>query len=268
MAEKTYVDLNRRAWDADSKNYQEKHRKDLNLNLTDIVWGFGESKESELSLLGDVSGKTILELGCGGAQCSIPLSRLNAFCIGLDISKNQLRCAKDLLASENAHVSLILANGEILPFLDESFDIAFCVFGAIGFVDIRVCFKEVFRVLHSGGFFSFSWYHPFFDCFAREGKNQLEVVRSYFDKSPIIDEKKRDDGSVITYVEVHHTLSEWFNTLKQVGFLVVDIIEPRPSVNNNHEATTWSEAEPSKIKKIPSSIIWKAQKPSMHKGTN
>lgn len=261
MVRNTYVKLNREAWEADSRMYQETHRKDLDLNLIDIVWGFGESEESKLGVLGDVYGMTILELGCGGAHCSVPLSRRNTFCVGLDISENQLQYAKELLASVDAKVSLVLANGEELPFSDDRFNIVFCVFGAVGFVDIHLCFKEVFRVLQPGGLFAFSWYHPFFDCFARKGESQLTVVRSYFDKSPIIERKKKDDGTIM-YVEFHHTVGELFRTLRQVGFVVADIIEPKPSPKSDSRATTWSEAELSKIEKIPSSIIWKAHKPN------
>lgn len=40
----------------------------------------------------------------------------------------------------------------------------------------------------------------------------------------------------VTYVEFHHTISEWFRTFVQVGFAVVDVIElePSPDVGTPH----------------------------------
>jgi ubiquinone/menaquinone biosynthesis C-methylase UbiE len=261
MMDRSYLDLNREAWDADSEEYQEIHRHDLDFNLTDILWGFGHSKESELGVLENIVGKAILELGCGGAQCSIPLCHFSTCCVGLDISGNQLHYAKKLSAQNNSVVELVMANAEDLPFCNSCFDIVFCVFGAVGFVDIGLCFREVYRVLKIGGLFAFSWYHPFFDCFSRTSGDQLKIVKSYFDKSPITERKKKKDGTEITYVEFHHTLSEWYTSLTRAGFVVMDIIEPAPSEDDRHGTSSWLEASPSKTRIIPASIIWKACKP-------
>jgi len=260
MIQENYTRLNREAWDTESREYQEAHREELDLNLEDIFWGFGLSKESELSVLGNVSGKAILELGCGGAQCSVSLSRHHAFCIGLDVSRNQLQFARELVELLDVDIPLVLANGEDLPFSDSCFDIVFCVFGAIGFIDARRSFKEVFRVLRPGGLFAFSWYHPFFDCFPRKGENQLKVIKSYFDRSSLVEHKKKIDGTVITYIEFHHTLSDYFDMLTQAGFTIIGLIEPESPKED--APTTWSEAPLYKIRMIPSTIVLKARKPS------
>ena len=51
------------------------------------MWGEWQIPESELHLLGDVSGKDILEFGCGAAELSIALTRAGASCVGLDASR-------------------------------------------------------------------------------------------------------------------------------------------------------------------------------------
>ena len=60
---------NRRYWDRFADEYQERHGFQLNHN--ELCWGVWATPESELKVLGDVAGKDILELGCGGAQWSI-----------------------------------------------------------------------------------------------------------------------------------------------------------------------------------------------------
>ena len=50
--------------------------------------------EAELQVLGDVSGKDVLELGCGAAQWSISLAGLGARPVGLDLTPRQLEHAR------------------------------------------------------------------------------------------------------------------------------------------------------------------------------
>ena len=52
--------------------------------------------EAELRLLGDLKGKKVLELGCGGAQCSIAFAKQGATAIGVDFSAAQLAFARQL----------------------------------------------------------------------------------------------------------------------------------------------------------------------------
>jgi cyclopropane fatty-acyl-phospholipid synthase-like methyltransferase len=56
--------------------------------------------ESELKLLGDVKCKDVLEIGCGGGQNTIVLSKKGAKSIGLDISEEQIKYARKLARRE------------------------------------------------------------------------------------------------------------------------------------------------------------------------
>jgi len=56
---------NRLAWDKNSDEYQARHSDDLTEHA--LAWGVWRIPESDLNVLGDVTGKDILECGCGGA---------------------------------------------------------------------------------------------------------------------------------------------------------------------------------------------------------
>jgi len=256
-----HVQLNRAAWNAEAETYQETHYRDL--SQPELSWAEGPSREADLQILGDVSDKRILELGCGGAQCSISLTHSGGRCIGLDVSENQLSCGHRLIRSLRIEIPLVLGNAEELPFRDKVFDIVFCVFGAVGFVNIFNCFRDVFRVLRPGGLFAFSWYSPFFNCFPGEGEDQLRVVRSYFDRNPIPGKKTGPDGTPITYIEFHYTMGDWYRALTDAGFIVTNIIEPTTYPNEDWEQSTWPNAPPHKIAMIPVAIIWRARRPRM-----
>ncbi|RLJ01270.1 MAG: hypothetical protein DRP08_05720 [Candidatus Aenigmatarchaeota archaeon] len=136
----------------------------------------------------------------------------------------------------------------------------FSVFGAVGFVDINKCFREVYRILKPGGIFAFSWFSPIFNCFPRSGENQLEIIRSYFDKSPLIEKKLTKKGILVTYVEFHYTYEDWFRALTENGFIVDLILEPPVKENDDWESKTWEMFPKYKVSKIPSTTIWRAFK--------
>lgn len=60
-----------------------------------INWGYDGVDGGEL--LGDLAGADVLELGCGGGQCTVELARRGADVVGIDFTRNQLRYARDLV---------------------------------------------------------------------------------------------------------------------------------------------------------------------------
>src|SRR2546423_12266480 len=62
----------------------------------EITWGVFSTPESELNVLGDVSGLDIVELGCGTAYFSAWLTRHGASVIGVDPTPAQLETARRL----------------------------------------------------------------------------------------------------------------------------------------------------------------------------
>src|ERR671925_1910219 len=101
---------NRAHWDRTSDEYQDRHRGFI--NKPEPRWGIWQLPESELQVLGDVSGKDVLELGCGAAQWSILLARRGARAVGLDNSARQLEHARRLIAEAGVDVRLVQAAAE------------------------------------------------------------------------------------------------------------------------------------------------------------
>lgn len=260
-----YVALNRDDWNYEAERYQERHQ--ANLVGSNGLWGpvFGVPGEQELKILGNVSGKKVLELGCGGGQWTIRLARQGAMAIGQDVSDLQIEYARKQAAAANvqppAQAEFRQGNAEDLSeWPNETFDIVFSNFGAVGFVDIEKCFAEVSRVLHKGGLFAFSWLSPFFDGLSDDGDNQLEIVRSYFDRSPMTTESEWPDGRRTIYVQFHHTFGDWQQALKKAGLLLTDIIELEPQRERWREST-WSNVPWYKVAMVPSTTIWRSRKP-------
>ena len=123
-AQPAYIRRNRANWNREADDYQREHGSQLN-RFDRPAWGTWGIPESELDILGDVTSRRVLELGCGGGQWSIALARRGARPVGLDLSIRQLAHA-GRLAGASQPVPFVNANAERAPFADESFDIVFC----------------------------------------------------------------------------------------------------------------------------------------------
>src|SRR5262245_48113610 len=115
---------NRSHWDANADAYQARH--EAHIGRPEPCWGIWQLREDELGVLGDVRGKDVLELGCGGGQWSVLLAQRGAKVVGLDNSERQLAYARERALAAGLALELIHAAAEEVPLPDASFDVVFC----------------------------------------------------------------------------------------------------------------------------------------------
>lgn len=104
-----------------------------------------------LELLGDVAGKTLLDVGCGDGERASELTRRGATVTGLDADPAMIAAAQRRSEIENTQLRLIEGQAECLPFDDESFDcvLAVTVLCFVQYAERVVA--EMARVLKPGG---------------------------------------------------------------------------------------------------------------------
>jgi len=104
----------------------------------------------------------VLDIACGSGRHSIPLSQEGYGMVGLDVSMNLLRIAKQRFSK----VVVVLGDMQHLPFKDEAFAAAISIDTSFGYLlsekDDRFSLAEVQRVLFHQGVFVI-------DVFNREG---------------------------------------------------------------------------------------------------
>lgn len=224
-------------WDADAEDYLASH-SDL-LGEADFLWCPEGLRERDLGLLGDVTDKDILEVGCGSAPCARWLAAQGARATAIDLSAGMLRHAAHLNDVTGITPGLVRANAERLPFASSAFDIACSAFGAVPFVaDVRPVFAEVARVLRPNGRWVFAVTHPMRWIFPDDpGPAGLTVMTSYFDRTPYLEVDA--DGNP-TYVEHHRTLGDYVRALTSSGFVIEDLIEPEWPEEFTREWGQWS----------------------------
>jgi SAM-dependent methyltransferase len=195
-------------------------------------------------VLGDVSGKDVLELGCGAARFSIALSRLGARCVGLDISERQLEHAR----AEGADFQLVHAPADDVPLPDASFDIVFSDHGAFSWGDPYRVTPEASRLLRPGGLLAFNVSSPFdvlcWDEVADAASERLQ--RSYFDTARL----EEDEGGVTFNLGY----GDWVRLLRANDLIVVDLVEPRAPAD---AATTYGR-DLDWARRWPGESIWVA----------
>jgi SAM-dependent methyltransferase len=238
---------NRAYWDRTSDEYQERHREFI--GRPEPRWGVWQIPESELNVVGDVSGKDVLELGCGAAQWSILLAKQGARPVGLDNSGRQLEHARKLMADAGVDFPLIHSSAEDVPSPSASFDVVFCDHGAFTFGDPYKLVPEAARLLRPGGLLAFSMTSVFVSVCDKDETVVAELQRDYFGMHEL------DDGDVVEYQLPY---GEWIRLFRANGLVVEDLIEPRPAADAT--STYWEPEELEWARRWPSESIWKARK--------
>ena len=252
-------------WDEMSDRYQ-RHAV---ISTDDVHFGPLIPGEKEFRLLGDVHGKRVLELACGGAQNSIALAKWGACVTAVDVSSIQLAHARRLLRSEGVDVSLVQADIEVLTmFADESFDTILSSNGIEFVADIYGCLREWHRVLRPGGIAVISTVHPLGAFEWDEGQGGL-LIGNYFNLPVEVwhDVGETDGQRGLTFFR---TVEEMFSTLTTAGFSVERVLEPVPYPIHRmsdadksqipYRGPVW-EADYERMSKVPFNIIYVARKP-------
>jgi SAM-dependent methyltransferase len=184
-----------------------------------------------LSLLPDLKGKKILDLGCGfGPHPTTLPPPPPAPPLGIDISPKMLEVANKENADpriEYRHLPM-----ENLEVLNESFDLAVSSLALHYVEDFSGVAKKVYRLLNEGGLFLFSQEHPLVTCHSKgnrwtkdENGEKIHLNLSNYGISG-----ERTTTWFVDDLKIYHrTFSEIVNTLTEVGFSIEKMIEPLPT---------------------------------------
>lgn len=236
-------------WESDADDFQAAEERPVG-----IGWGWDGLDDTDL--LGDVDGTDVIELGCGGGECTVALANAGADVVGVDLSENHIRYAADLATEQGADIALVNGDVRTLPVRSRRFDIAFNTFVFQWVDDIAAAFGEAYRVLRPGGRFVFSTPHPMFRTVDPE-THVLE--RSYFETGRWVRYEDADEhgNDLVVY---HHRVADIYNTLRSTGFEVERLLEPGSADPDDNEGDPWGDAPADLRSKVPRVLVVEAHK--------
>ncbi|RTL81753.1 MAG: class I SAM-dependent methyltransferase [Hyphomicrobiales bacterium] len=104
-----------------------------------------------LEMLGPVTGKTLLDVGCGDGALIVQLAQQDAVVTGLDSDPTMLAAARRRAETANVQLRLVEGKAQALPFPDASFDRVLAVTALCFIPDVERAIGEMTRVLKPGG---------------------------------------------------------------------------------------------------------------------
>ena len=200
-------------------------------------------------LIGDVNGKSMLDMACGEGYFSRYYARTGADVVGVDFSEEMIKAAREEESRNPLGITYHLADVTDMSLLEsETFDIAFSFMALMDITDYESAIGEASRILKRGGRFVFTIIHPCFEERRHDGKSisgwraktlddgkreHLHFwIEDYFTRHseeiewPLKDSRRLYDFTTTVY---HRTLADYVNALSEKGLIVARMDEPLPT---------------------------------------
>ena len=206
-----------------------------------------------LDSLGDVAGKSAIDIGCGEGRFSRLLSQLGATVTGIDLTEPFIERARSLSSGE----TYLLGNAENLEGIESNtYDIAVSYIVLVDLQDYRSAINAAYRVLRPGGRFVVCNIHPMRSShpggWIKQGNTKLFYpVDDYTDEGP-----REWEWFGMPFINMHRTLSSHIAAFIDAGFTIRALHEPIPSAEELAANPTFDDEY-----RAPNFIIYVLEKP-------
>ena len=208
-----------------------------------------------LEACGDVTGKKILECGCGeGRFCRMLAKRGAQYVLGIDTCEPMIEAAK---AWQTQNDEYKVADAQNLHFLeDQTFDLAVSYLNQCDLPDVDRNNREVFRILKPGGRFIITNLHPMRSAVGgwqknEKGEKEHAILDHYFDES-----ERQWTIMGVELTNFHRSLATYINGFFAAGFVLERLIEPMITPEN---VKKYPELEDEL--RVPNFIVYVLRKP-------
>ncbi len=215
------------------------------------VWAYQVRKQHDIfrghwnnpafiEFVGDISGKEVLDAGCGEGTNTRIFARRGARITGVDLSAKMLEFARAEEVREPLGIRYERASfTKMEMFKAGSFDAVISTMALMDGPDFPGAMREIARVLRPGGTLAFSILHP---CFATKGMGWIRddsgraikfTVADYFNSEPWIEHWKFSRAPNASEVQefgvprFDRTLTDYINPTIAAGLRLEEIREPR-----------------------------------------
>jgi len=183
------------------------------------------------SLLPDLKGKRILDLGCGyGESCSYFIEKGAQKVVGIDISKKMLEVAR----KENSHenIEYLEKSMDDIENLSGKFDLVYSSLALHYMENFGKLLRDINNLLSKDGEFIYSQEHPLSTAHGKglRWTRDEDGTRVHYNLANYMKSGKRETTWFVDgVIKYHRTFSEIINTVNECGFQIEKILEPLPS---------------------------------------
>ena len=204
--------------------------------------------------LGDVSGKAVIDIGCGEGRFCRLLAERGANVTGVDLTRPLIDRARAL--GREGQTYLVGDAVDLAGVDDAGFDLAVSYIVLVDLLDYRRAMEAAYRVLRPGGRLVVCNIHPMRSAdsggWIKQGTRKLFYpLNSYWDEGP-----REFEWLETVIVNMHRTLSSYVSAFLDAGFAIDGILEPTPS-----EAQLAEHPEFEDEFRAPNFTVYKLKKP-------
>lgn len=190
--------------------------------------GAGEWRQLK-SLFPNLSGKRVLDLGCGyGWHCKYAVECGADSVLGIDLSEKMIETAKEKNSDEK--IEYCVCGLDQYDYPENSFDCVVSNLVLHYICDLSVIYKNIFKTLKKEGVFLLNIEHPVFTSgvnqdwvYGDDGKPRHWPVDNYFYPG-----MRETNFLGKTVQKQHHTLTQIIGDLLKAGFSVETLEEAMP----------------------------------------
>lgn len=186
-------------------------------------------KPAILSLLPELGGKAVLDLGCGfGESCAVYKQRGAGKVLGVDISEKMLAVAR----RDYPDIEFIRADMNDLSGIGGTYDVILSSMAVHYVRDFNAFAAGICKNLNAGGCFIFSQEHPLTTApMAGPGwtKDENGLVQHYNLTDYGRSGQRRTTWFVDGVIKYHRTFSDIINALTYSGLVIEKMLEPTPA---------------------------------------
>lgn len=182
---------------------------------------------------GDLRGKNVLGLACGGGQQMPILSGCGAICTVMDYSPRQLQTEREVAEREGYEIHTVRADmTKPFPFADNAFDLIVHPVSNCYVREIDPIFRECFRILKKGGILLCGLGNEV--NYLVDDAEERIVHRMPFD--PLVDETVRKElEESDSGMQFSHSVEDQIGGQLRAGFRLTDLFGDTNGFGRLHE---------------------------------